>query len=215
MDAKQQIIAVVFVIFTITIGATFVAFNELPPIDETTDTEITDTTSTGTDSTETTTEEEVKSGRPSMFLKDQDLRDWNIDLPDDWLFHMTSPPNLTMGELKGKFTIIDFMTRSCGWCEVQNDATKEVLAHYGDQIQFISLTVGLADTIELMAEYKAEHDLSWGHGIDVGQTAADWFRVRATPTLIFIDEDGFVRWYREGAFVYADNMIDVIDPLLA
>ena len=214
MDTKQQTLAVILVLCTITIGATLVAVGNLPPADNTT-TDATDTTTTDT-TTETTTEEYPldENGRPGIFLKDVDLIDWNIIIPDDWVFHMTEGENLTMGGLKGTFTIIDLMTRSCGWCEVQNDATKEILAHYGDQVQFISLTIGLADTIDLMAEYKAEHDLSWGHGIDVDQTAKDWLRARYTPTLIFIDADGILRYYHEGAFIYYQDMIELIDTLL-
>ncbi len=68
MDTKQQTLAAVLVIFTVAIGATFVAFNPFPVIDGNGD----NTTDTTTDSTET--EEEI-GGRPSMFLKNQDLRD--------------------------------------------------------------------------------------------------------------------------------------------
>jgi len=213
MDTKQQTMAVILVLCTITIGVTLVTVGNLPPVDDT-PTNATDTTTT--DTTETTTDEYPldEDGRPGIFLKNVDLIDWNIIMPDDWLFHMTEGENLTMGDLKGKFTILDLMTRSCGWCEVQNDATAEILQHYGDQIQFLSLTIGLADTIDLMAEYKEEHGLTWGHGIDVDQTAKNWLRARYTPTLIFIDADGLLRYYQEGAFIYAEDMIELIDTLL-
>jgi thiol-disulfide isomerase/thioredoxin len=143
------------------------------------------------------------SGLTGWFFRDQDLKDDNVTVPD-WEFIMIDGTNTTIGEHYGKWIVLDFMASWCPACEYQNGDMGTLYSTYGDDFYMASMTVNTGDSVEVMQNYVDDHQLTWPHGIDPGQVAADFLDVRYIPTIVFIDDTGLLRWIHEGTWRFAE-----------
>ena len=131
---------------------------------------------------------------------DADLLDRSLEAPD-WNLLMSDDSVITIHELRGKFVIIDLMALWCGPCASQSIELLEIYNNYdSDSLVIISLTIDDAETIEMMAEYKADNNLPWLHGLDTSDVFSNFFSVSSIPTLIVIDDNGYFRWVHPGVW---------------
>ena len=131
---------------------------------------------------------------------DVDLLDRSLEAPD-WNLLISDDTIITIHELRGKFVIIDLMALWCSPCASQSIELLEIYDNYdSDSLIIISLTIDDAETIEMMADYKADNDLPWLHGLDTSDVFSDYFSVSSIPTLIVIDDNGYFRWVHPGVW---------------
>jgi len=129
---------------------------------------------------------------------DTDLLERSLEAPD-WNLLMSDDSIITIHELRGKFVIIDLMALWCSPCVTQGIELLEIYDNSdSDSLVIISLTIDDAETIEMMAEYKADNDYPWSHGLDTSDVFSDYFSVSSIPTLIIIDDNGYFRWVHSG-----------------
>jgi len=130
--------------------------------------------------------------------RDTDLLDRSFEAPD-WNLLMSDDSIITIHELRGKFVIIDLMALWCGPCASQSIELLEIYDNYdSDSLVIVSLTIDNAETIEMMAEYKADNSYPWPHGLDTSDVFSDYFSVSSIPTMIIIDDNGYFRWVHPG-----------------
>jgi len=130
--------------------------------------------------------------------RDVDLLDHSLEAPD-WNLLMSDDSIITIHELRGKFVIIDLMALWCGPCAFQSIELLEIYDNSdSESLVIISLTIDDAETIEMMAEYKADNNYPWSHGLDTSDVFSDYFSVTSIPTMIIIDDNGYFRWLHPG-----------------
>ena len=141
------------------------------------------------------------NGSTGNIAPDADLLDRSLEVPD-WNLLMSDDSIITMHELRGKFVIVDLMALWCGPCASQSAELLEIYDNFdSNSLVIISLTIDDAETIEMMAEYKADNDLPWAHGLDTSDVFGDYFSVSSLPTLIIIDDNGYFRWVHPGLWI--------------
>ncbi|MBD3405751.1 MAG: redoxin domain-containing protein [Candidatus Lokiarchaeota archaeon] len=160
---------------------------------------------------DTTTDDTDDSIYPPLIFDDQDLLNESIEVPN-WNFTLSTNETLSMADLRGRITILDFMARWCGYCAQQNHHLRILQEEYGDSINIVSVCVDLADTLEQLTEYKEEKNVTWPLGLDI-DGSSDWLRVRYIPTLVIVDGDGMLRWNHEGTWD-ATSMAETIESLM-
>lgn len=128
---------------------------------------------------------------------DVDLRSMGVQLPD-WILIMSDESSVSLHSLRNRFLIVDLMATWCGTCVTQNADFETLYNNMGDSIHLISLTVDVSETAAMMAAYMADKDLPWPHGLDTQSVFLDYFNVQWLPSIVIIDNEGYLRWFHEG-----------------
>ena len=81
--------------------------------------------------------------------------------------------------------------------EIQIEHLKEVKAQK-PEAHILSISVDLADTQELLSQYKSDHGMDWVVGRDTTRKGSEKFQVVSIPTMAYIDELGIVRHWEVG-----------------
>jgi len=129
--------------------------------------------------------------------QDVDLRSRGIQLPD-WNLVMSDESIVSLHSLRDRFVLIDLMATWCSSCSIQNDNLKTLHNNMGDSIHLISLTVDTSETEAMMATYMEDKNLPWPHGLDTQSVFSNYFNVQYIPSIVIIDDEGYVRWYHVG-----------------
>ncbi|MFQ5832893.1 MAG: TlpA family protein disulfide reductase [Candidatus Thorarchaeota archaeon] len=130
-------------------------------------------------------------------VKDTDLLDRGIQ-PPDWTLTMSDGSTTSLHSYRGRFLIVDLMATWCTTCEAENAELEAIYDNMGDSIWLISLTVDFSETEAMMADYKAQKNLPWPHGLDTNGVFGNYFNVIYIPSIVIIDDAGYLRWFHEG-----------------
>lgn len=119
-----------------------------------------------------------------------------------------------LSDFRGRIVIIDFMATWCGPCRLQIPHLQEVRERYGDLVTIISISVDpVHDSNEVLKEYLKEYphaDWIWARDtINLKQI----YGVVAIPTLVVIDQEGYVRFKHVG-LTPSSTIIQEIDEIL-
>ena len=131
--------------------------------------------------------------------QDVDLLSEDIQLPD-WSIVFSDGSVSSLSSFRGRFLVVDLMATWCGSCEAQNLELLTLYDNMGDNIYLISLTVDVSENEALMAEYKADRELPWPHGLDTQSVFSNYFNVQYIPSMVILDADGYLRWFHEGSW---------------
>lgn len=135
--------------------------------------------------------------------QDVDLRGLGVQLPD-WNLVMSDGSYQPLHELRDRFLVVDLMATWCSSCTIQNENLKTLYNNMGDNIHLISLTVDNQETEAMMAAYMTDNDLPWPHGLDTQSVFSNYFNVQYIPSIVIIDNEGYLRWYHVGLWSEAD-----------
>jgi len=119
--------------------------------------------------------------------------------------------------LKGQPTLIMFWAPWCHVCQVEIPKIHdfhEAVKPYGLQV----LSVGFADARASVLGYIQEHSdvFTFPSAYDAGNTVASNFGIRATPTFVLLDADGFVRLVHPGAGVlHNPKLVAFVEDLVS
>jgi cytochrome oxidase Cu insertion factor (SCO1/SenC/PrrC family) len=133
---------------------------------------------------------------------DRDLIDRGLYVPD-WSFTMVGNYTLTMHELRGKVTVLDFMAMSCPACDIQNGYTKSLYEELGGTVNIISLTVNMNETLKELEAYASDQSLAWLFGIDTNSEASMWCGIGVIPMIVIVDSEGLLRWIHDGVWEFS------------
>jgi thiol-disulfide isomerase/thioredoxin len=133
---------------------------------------------------------------------DHDLIDRGLYVPD-WSFEMVGNYTLTMQELRGRVTVLDFMAILCLACEAQNDYTKSLYEELDGAVNILSLTVDMNETLEELETYASAQDVTWPIGIDIDLEASMWCGMIVIPMIVIVDADGLLRWIHDGVWLFS------------
>jgi thiol-disulfide isomerase/thioredoxin len=101
----------------------------------------------------------------------------------------------------GKPIVLNFWASWCPPCKVEMPEFDKVYQETGGEVQFImlDLTDGQRETVQKGAQYVKEQGFSFPVYFDTAQEAAYTYGIRAIPTTLFIDKDGYIVTGTQGA----------------
>ncbi|MHA1960601.1 MAG: TlpA family protein disulfide reductase [Candidatus Thorarchaeota archaeon] len=140
---------------------------------------------------------------PSTIYEDTDLLSLDIHVPD-WNFLMSDDELISIQDYEGQFVIVDLMATWCTTCALQNGNFETLYENLAGSIEILSLTVEVADTVAMMADYKSTKGLDWPHGLDTNARFSNYFSVSLIPTIVIIDDTGQFRWMHVGIWSVDD-----------
>ncbi|RLG91760.1 hypothetical protein DRO34_03555 [Candidatus Bathyarchaeota archaeon] len=133
--------------------------------------------------------------------------------PDFALTDIDGKP-LSLKDFRGKVVVLDIFQKQCSACTSEITELKKVQAKYSsNDVEIISVSVNPQDTVQLLKDYRTDHEITWRIAQDTDNVGIK-YAIQYTPTIVVIDDEGFVRFRQEG-LVYAEKLYDVIEPLLS
>jgi peroxiredoxin len=120
------------------------------------------------------------------------------NLAPDFTLYDLEGNQVCLEDLRGRQVIVNFWQMSCGPCLAEKQELQAFMDEYGDENVTI-LSINLRDPQQRVEEYMEENGYTFQVLFDTSDNfAAAEYRVRATPTSIFIDEEGLVKHRVEG-----------------
>lgn len=108
---------------------------------------------------------------------------------------------IKLSDFFGKPIVLNFWASWCPPCKGEMPEFNEVYKQTGDSITFmmVDLVDGQRETKEKGYAYVKNQGFSFPVYFDTGQQAASAYGISAIPTTIFIDKDGYIAGWTEGA----------------
>ena len=119
----------------------------------------------------------------------------------DFTVSLTDGTTATLSEvLKEKdLVVLNIFATWCGPCKIEFPDMEKVYEANSDRMEIISVSADPDDTMEMVADYKASHALSFPMGL--AGDALSFLNLSGYPTTIFVTRDGTVGFIKTGAFV--------------
>ncbi len=100
-----------------------------------------------------------------------------------------------MAQLRGKPAVVVFWASWCGACMAEVPHLQELTRAYGDRVGLLGVNLG--EDPRLVQSTVAARGLTWPIALDLDQSLASRFSVRAIPLVLVLDAAGGIR-YRGG-----------------
>ncbi|MFQ6128258.1 MAG: cytochrome c biogenesis protein CcdA [Thermoplasmata archaeon] len=128
----------------------------------------------------------------------------------------TDNNTFNLSDFRGKVVILDFMSISCGGCEIIAETLKKGvhLMYDESELEIISIDVSVADNLNALRTYKEDEEIPWRMAMDPGGLVND-YAVGSLPTLVVIDKEGYAVNVITDAYAPAKNIRDKVDNALA
>ena len=97
-----------------------------------------------------------------------------------------------LAQYEGRPVLIEFWARWCENCEALLPQMRDVYSRYKDQIEFLAVSVAVAQTPRSIKRHLVEHPVDFPTLWDVGGRAVRAFLAPATSYVVALDEDGQV-----------------------
>ena len=137
------------------------------------------------------------------------------DTMPDFTVSLTDGTTATLSELlkEKELVVLNVFATWCGPCEREFPDMEKTYQAYSDRIEILSVSGDSDDTMEMVADYKAGHGLTFPMGL--AGDALDSLNVSSYPTTIFITQDGKVSFVKVGAFLTEGDFESKINTLLS
>jgi len=119
--------------------------------------------------------------------------------------------DFSLSDFRGKVVVLDLMGTTCIPCITQIEHLHSINDQFTDSIQIISVSVS-GDSDNQLRQFALEHDIDWLLARDTDAVETK-YSVRFIPTLVIIDQDGYLR-NRHAGLVTATELEDEINVLL-
>ena len=136
-------------------------------------------------------------------------------LMPDFTVSLTDGTTATLSELlkEKDLVVLNVFASWCVPCEKEFPEMEKVYQANKDRMEVVSVSGYSDDTMEVIAEYKESHNLSFQMGL-AGE-ALDFLGVSSFPTTIFIDRDRKVGLVKVGAFLNENEFEGKVNHFLS
>ncbi len=133
----------------------------------------------------------------------------------DFTVSLTDETAATLSDiLKEKdLVVLNIFATWCGPCEKEFPDMENVYQANKDRMEIISVSGDPSDTMEMIADYKAGHGLSFPMG-QAGDSL-DFLSISGFPTTIFVDCNGNVGLVKVGAFIMPGDFEEKVNTFLS
>jgi len=135
---------------------------------------------------------------PPVAGSDQVRSDSRYPAAEDFTLTDIDGKRFTLNDFKGRIVILDFMGAQCKPCKQQVIELTKVHSAYSDKVEILSISVyggkGINEELHTFADY---YNVKWRIAVDI-EGASFKYRITLIPSIIIIDQDGYVRFRHEG-----------------
>lgn len=137
------------------------------------------------------------------------------DIMPEFTVQLTDGTSATLSELlkEKDLVVLNIFATWCGPCEIEFPEMEKTYQAHKDRVEILSLSGDPDDTMEMIADYKAAHGLTFPMG-RAGE-AMDHINVEGFPTTFFLTSDGKVVFLKVGAFVQENEFEEKVTTLLS
>ena len=118
-------------------------------------------------------------------------------------------------KMDGKVILVNFWASWCNPCELEAEDLETAWKYYEPTGEVIFLGVDWTDTTTEALEYMDRFGITYPSGPDYGTRISQAYRTTGVPETYVIDRDGSLAFVKYGPFVSLQEILSVIDPLLA
>lgn len=111
--------------------------------------------------------------------------------------------------------VLNFWASWCQPCEEEAAGLEKAWQHYKPGGKVIFLGIDYVDTESPAQRFLQKYGVTYPNGPDLGTRIASAFRVRGVPETYIFGRDGRLAYYIKGPFNSVDEIIKIIDPLVA
>ncbi len=133
----------------------------------------------------------------------------------DFTVSLTDGSTATLSELLEKYdlVVLNLFASWCIPCEKEFPEMEKVYQANSDRMVILALSNDPDDTMEVMADYKASHGMTFPVGL--AGDALSFIHQTSFPTTLFIDHDGKVYFIRVGSFVTEGSFEEKVNTYFA
>ena len=117
-----------------------------------------------------------------------------------------SGQTLTIGELRGRPTMMVFWASWCGPCRTEAPDVARVAQSYGDRIHVVGVNAGEDPSVAMAA--SRQMNMSWPVVLDSSGAIRNAYKVSSIPLVLVIDADGRVRHRNNGIPTDIHRLLD-------
>ena len=120
--------------------------------------------------------------------------------PDFTMYDLEGNP-IKLSDFQGKPVLLNFWASWCGPCKMEMPEFQNFFDQYGDQVHFVivNLTDGAQETVESASSYIAQEGYTFPVYYDTAMEGAYTYGVNAVPVSYFIDAEGNLQAWAQGA----------------
>ncbi len=95
--------------------------------------------------------------------------------------------------------IYSFWASWCGYCNEEIPALDDLYAEYQDRVEFISVNITYQDSLSGVNTFVDRHNIQMPIYLDLDSASSLALGVQSVPTVIIVDQDGYIVDRRLGA----------------
>jgi len=139
------------------------------------------------------------------------------DIASDFSLTDIDGVEFSLSDYRGKVVMLDFFATNCLPCVAEIPHLKVVHEEFGQDLVTISISVRPSlDSIEKLQQFRQEHEIDWIVARDTAGLLKIY--VFAIPTIVIIDQLGYIRYVHSGGLTAASTLSQeigyVISPVL-
>lgn len=133
----------------------------------------------------------------------------------DFTVSLTDGTTATLSELlkEKDLVVLNIFASWCGPCENEFPEMEKIYQANKDRMEIVAVSGYEDDTMEIISDYKASHNLSFPMGL-AGEDLS-YLNVPGYPTTFFIDKSGNVGFIKVGSFPSAEKFEGKVKTFLA
>ena len=110
----------------------------------------------------------------------------------DFQIESVNGGKIALHDFAGKVVVLDFWATWCAPCRASVPDIKDLIKKYGNE-RLVVISISWDQDEKAWRDFIAKHEMGWTHARDPESDLSHKLGVRAVPTYLVIDGDGFIK----------------------